>query len=105
MKSRHKGKLETEAYLKQIGIPFTSIRPTYIYGPMNYNPLGMTYILLNFRYTDFLAFPTDRGVFLCSPQRRKESLHSGSRAGAIILSMHMNIHADTIYTSNYVDSI
>lgn len=39
VKSRHKGKLETEAYLKQIGIPFTSIRPTYIYGPMNYNPL------------------------------------------------------------------
>jgi len=39
VKSRHKGKLETEAYLKQIGIPFTSIRPTYIYGPQNYNPL------------------------------------------------------------------
>ena len=39
VKSRHKGKLETESYLKQIGIPFTSIRPVYIYGPMNYNPL------------------------------------------------------------------
>lgn len=39
VKSRHKGKLETEAYLRQIGIPFTSIRPTYIYGAMNYNPL------------------------------------------------------------------
>lgn len=38
-KSRHKGKLETEAYLKSIGIPFTSFRPTYIYGPGNYNPL------------------------------------------------------------------
>ena len=38
-KSRHKGKHETEAYLKQFGIPFTSIRPTYIYGPQNYNPL------------------------------------------------------------------
>ena len=38
-KSRHKGKLETESYLKDIGIPFTSIRPTYIYGPLNYNPL------------------------------------------------------------------
>ena len=38
-KSRHKGKLETEAYLRSIGIPFTSIRPTYIYGPGNYNPL------------------------------------------------------------------
>jgi nucleoside-diphosphate-sugar epimerase len=36
-KSRHKGKHETEAYLKQQGLPFTSIRPTYIYGPLNYN--------------------------------------------------------------------
>lgn len=39
IKSRHKGKLETEKYLREAGIPFTSIRPTYIYGPLNYNPL------------------------------------------------------------------
>jgi nucleoside-diphosphate-sugar epimerase len=38
-KSRHKGKHETEAYLSQLGIPWTSIRPTYIYGPQNYNDL------------------------------------------------------------------
>ncbi|BAY25568.1 3-beta hydroxysteroid dehydrogenase/isomerase [Calothrix sp. NIES-2100] len=38
-KSRHRGKHETEAYLAEIGIPFTSIRPTYIYGPHNYNDL------------------------------------------------------------------
>ncbi|HBL12566.1 MAG TPA: 3-beta hydroxysteroid dehydrogenase [Cyanobacteria bacterium UBA11162] len=38
-KSRHKGKHETEAYLEAQGIPFTSIRPTYIYGPQNYNDL------------------------------------------------------------------
>ncbi len=42
-KSRHKGKLHTEAYLKEAydehGFPFTSIRPTYIYGPQNYNDL------------------------------------------------------------------
>ena len=37
--SRHKGKFETEDYLKAEGIPFTSIRPTYIYGPGNYNDL------------------------------------------------------------------
>lgn len=37
--SRHKGKHETEAYLTQQGLPFTSIRPTYIYGPRNYNEL------------------------------------------------------------------
>jgi nucleoside-diphosphate-sugar epimerase len=38
-KSRHKGKFETEHYLTEQGIPFTSIRPVYIYGPQNYNPL------------------------------------------------------------------
>jgi nucleoside-diphosphate-sugar epimerase len=37
--SRHKGKHETETYLATSGIPFTSIRPTYIYGPGNYNDL------------------------------------------------------------------
>jgi len=36
-KSRHKGKHETESYLIEQGSPFTSIRPTYIYGPQNYN--------------------------------------------------------------------
>ncbi|MGB8701021.1 MAG: NAD-dependent epimerase/dehydratase family protein [Thermosynechococcaceae cyanobacterium] len=38
-KSRHKGKADTEAYLAAQGIPFTAIRPTYIYGPQNYNDL------------------------------------------------------------------
>lgn len=38
-KSRHLGKHETEAYLMQLGLPFTSIRPTYIYGSQNYNDL------------------------------------------------------------------
>lgn len=37
--SRHKGKHETEAFLAQSGVPFTSVRPTYIYGPQNYNDL------------------------------------------------------------------
>ena len=37
--SRHKGKHQTEAYLAQVGLPWTSIRPTYIYGPQNYNDL------------------------------------------------------------------
>ncbi len=38
-KSRHRGKHETEAYLSELGLPFTSLRPTYIYGPQNYNQL------------------------------------------------------------------
>lgn len=38
-KSRHRGKADTEAYLTEQEIPFTAIRPTYIYGPQNYNDL------------------------------------------------------------------
>ncbi len=37
--SRHKGKFATENYLETSGIPWTSIRPTYIYGSQNYNDL------------------------------------------------------------------
>lgn len=37
--SRHKGKLDTEQLLNDRSIPFTSIRPVYIYGPLNYNPV------------------------------------------------------------------
>ena len=37
--SRHAGKAETESWLRSQGIPFTSFRPTYIYGPGNYNPV------------------------------------------------------------------
>jgi len=38
-KSRHRGKFETEAYLAAQGVPYTSVRPVYIYGPQNYNDL------------------------------------------------------------------
>ena len=37
--SRHAGKADTEAWLRKEGIQFTSFRPTYIYGPGNYNPV------------------------------------------------------------------
>jgi nucleoside-diphosphate-sugar epimerase len=38
-KSRHVGKLDTEKLLTEKGVNFTSIRPVYIYGPLNYNPV------------------------------------------------------------------
>tara|TARA_Y100000589_G_scaffold184855_1_gene175150 strand:- start:5098 stop:6018 length:921 start_codon:yes stop_codon:yes gene_type:complete len=38
-KSRHIGKYETEKWLIDNKIPFTSFRPTYIYGPGNYNKI------------------------------------------------------------------
>ncbi len=37
--SRHSGKVDTEGWLIKERIPFTSFRPTYIYGPGNYNPI------------------------------------------------------------------
>ncbi len=37
--SRHAGKADTEEWLRHEGIAFTSFRPTYIYGPGNYNPV------------------------------------------------------------------
>ncbi len=39
IESRHIGKAKTESWLKDEGINFTSFRPTYIYGPGNYNPI------------------------------------------------------------------
>ena len=38
-KSRHSGKLDTEAWLSAEKIPYTSFRPTYIVGAGNYNPV------------------------------------------------------------------
>mmetsp|Transcript_86017 Transcript_86017/g.170755 ORF Transcript_86017/g.170755 Transcript_86017/m.170755 type:complete len:451 (-) Transcript_86017:88-1440(-) len=37
--SRHKEKLSCENFLAEKGLNWTSIRPVYIYGPMNYNPV------------------------------------------------------------------
>ena len=33
------GKLDTEKLLTDKGVTFTSVRPVYIYGPLNYNPV------------------------------------------------------------------
>lgn len=38
-KCRHKGKLDTEELMDRSNINWTSIRPVYIYGPLNYNPV------------------------------------------------------------------
>ncbi|XP_059648407.1 chloroplast stem-loop binding protein of 41 kDa b, chloroplastic [Cornus florida] len=38
-KSRHKGKLNTESLLESRDVNWTSLRPVYIYGPLNYNPV------------------------------------------------------------------
>ena len=89
MKSRHKGKLETEAYLRNIGIPFTSIRPTYIYGPLNYNPLGNRRELLLLINPQIILYCFCRGILLRTFKRRKKSLHPRARTGSPAVYFHM----------------
>lgn len=55
-KSRHIGKLDTENYLRESKVNFTSIRPTYIYGALNYNPLDQ-----------WFYERLDRGMPICVP--------------------------------------
>eukprot|EP00898_Chlorokybus_atmophyticus_P000522 jgi/Chlat1/1470/Chrsp12S02017 len=38
-KSRHVEKLDTESYLSSAGVTWTSVRPVYIHGPLNCNPV------------------------------------------------------------------
>ena len=56
--SRHKGKFETENWLKEQKIPFTSFRPTYIYGPGNYNKIENWFFERLF-YLKTVPIPTD----------------------------------------------
>lgn len=55
-KSRHKGKLNTEEYLVKNDVTYTAIRPTYIYGAGNYNPLDQWFFER-----------LDRGMPICIP--------------------------------------
>ena len=55
-KCRHKGKLNTEDYLRQTGVNFTAIRPTYIYGALNYNPVEQWFFER-----------LDKGIPICVP--------------------------------------
>lgn len=54
--SRHKGKLNTEDYLRASGVNYTAIRPTYIYGAGNYNPLD-----------EWFFERLDAGIPICIP--------------------------------------
>lgn len=53
---RHKGKLDTEDHLRASGVNFTAIRPTYIYGALNYNPLD-----------EWFFERIDKGMPICIP--------------------------------------
>jgi len=57
-KSRHIGKAKTEYWLKAEGIPFTSFRPTYIYGPGNYNPIEK-WFFDRITYSRYIPVPLD----------------------------------------------
>ena len=87
--SRHAGKAETEAWLRRENIPFTSFRPTYIYGPGNYNPIEAWF------FTRILA---DRPVPIPGDGHFITQLgHVDDLAEAMALSLEVNVAINRIY--------
>ena len=87
--SRHKGKAETEAWLGSNKIPFTSFRPTYIYGPGNYNMIENWFFerIINCK---------------CVPMPGEGTLitqlgHVSDLTDAMILSVHKEAALNNIY--------
>ncbi len=87
--SRHYGKVETENWLIQASIPFTSFRPTYIYGPGNYNPIEKWFFdrLLHGRP---LPLPGDGSTIT-------QLGHVSDLANAIYLSLSKEVSCNRIY--------
>ncbi len=89
LKSRHIGKVETERWLSDQGIPFTSFRPTYIYGPGNYNPIEKWFFdRITYRRT--IPIPGD-GQFVT------QLGHVQDLADAMFLSLEKEIALNKIY--------
>ena len=87
--SRHAGKAETEAWLRQQTIPFTSFRPTYIYGPGNYNPVEAWF---------FARIVADRPVPVPGNGQIITQLgHVDDLAEAMARSLEVNVAANRIY--------
>ncbi len=87
--SRHIEKYFTEQWLKDQNIPFTSFRPTYIYGPGNYNPIETWFFdrILNNRT---IPIPGNGETIT-------QLGHVSDLSDAIILSMDNNISINKVY--------
>ena len=87
--SRHIGKAITENWLKEIEIPFTSFRPTYIYGAGNYNPIEKWFFdrILN---KQPVPLPSNGNIFT-------QLGHVSDLANAISKSLNYDIAKNKIY--------
>ena len=87
--SRHKGKFETENWLIDQKIPFTSFRPTYIYGPGNYNKIENWFFerLLNLKS---IPIPGDGSLIT-------QLGHVSDLTDAMIRSINFSISKNNIY--------
>ena len=87
--SRHIGKAETESFLEDRRIPFTSFRPTYIYGPGNYNPIE-TWFFDRITNNKIIPMPGDGQLIT-------QLGHVSDLAEAIVLSLESNKSENSIY--------
>ena len=89
MNSRHIGKYETELFLKEQAINFTSFRPTYIYGPGNYNPIEK-WFFDRIKFNKPIPIPYDGEIIT-------QLGHVTDLADAITLSLNSNVALNRIY--------
>ncbi len=87
--SRHIGKSNTENWLIKEGIPFTSFRPTYIYGPNNYNPIER-WFFDRITYSRPIPIPGDGETIT-------QLGHVEDLADAILISMSKKISINKCY--------
>ncbi len=95
--SRHYGKVETENWLLESKIPFTSFRPTYIYGPGNYNPIEKWFFdrIIN---NKIVPIPDDGQLIT-------QLGHVQDLASAIKTSLSHSIAANKIYNCSGISGI
>ena len=97
LESRHIGKSITENWLINNKIPFTSFRPTYIYGPGNYNPIEK-WFFDRIIYKQPIPLPGDG-------QTITQLGHVYDLAMAIVLSLKSDIAKNKIYNCSATKAI
>ncbi len=89
IKSRHYGKYETEQYLIHNKIPFTSFRPTYIYGAGNYNPIEK-WFFDRITFNKVIPIPSNADIIT-------QLGHVSDLADAMIRSLDYSICINKVY--------
>ena len=89
LSSRHIGKFETEDWLINQKIPFTSFRPTYIYGPNNYNKIE-NWFFERIIFSKKVPIPNDGSLIT-------QLGHVSDLSDAMLLSTHFDAAENKIY--------